>query len=177
MSELTVQDSPTDQEILQAFLSNPKQGLKGVSKMTGASVSLVSKVLKTFGVVSDRRALSNQDGADVGGSLDNLTDAGWAFISGVFFAQKRGVYISGSTVRISMTISDPLRVSALGKLIGVGEVNTLSVNSGDGYQFIYRMARKDQVRRFLTEMQARLPIRHPYVEQGLAVLNESKKDV
>lgn len=159
----------TDEAILAEFAGSPGAGLRGVCVKTGLTLTAVSRALKRLGVVTDRRARSFQP-RPTSRSLDTLTEAEWGFVSGVFFAQKRGVYIDGDTVRVVMTISDKERMVALDALLGVGELNTVVSNGGRNVQYVYRMGRRDHVRRFLAEMRARMP-RHEWVEAGLACLD------
>lgn len=162
----------TDHEILTAYLTNPGAGIKGASVATKTRLALVSKVLKKAGLVSDPRALSGREYEDgERKKLDRLTDLDWAYIAGVFAAQKRGVYVTNGSVRIYMTIADEDRLHEVARILGVGEVNTFHTNAGKNRQFVYRMAREHQVKRFLEEMKKRLPVRHEWVEMGLGVLD------
>lgn len=160
----------TDEDILKAYESNPGGGLKGVSVATRTPLALVSRALKRMGVVSDPRALSGNEKGSSLAPLDRLTESQWAYVTGVFAAQKRGVYITNSSVRIYVTISDFARLDALSKLLAVGELNAFYTNGGKNVQYVYRVAKKEHVERLLSEMQARLPVAHPWVEKGLAVL-------
>lgn len=166
----------SDEEILAAYMSRPEKGLKGAAVTTKLPLSYVSQALKRLGVVSDRRALSGQDGADAGASLDTVHDRQWDLIAGVFMAQKRGVYINKGFVRVYMTISDRERLDVVAQMLGVGELNAFYTNQGKNTQYVYRMAKKEHVKRFLEEMKARLPFKHQWVEAGLEVLNGKAQD-
>lgn len=177
MQALPDRPTPTDEEILATYQSDLKSGIRGASVKLRLPLTYVSRALKRMNVVSDPRAGSGQDGEDVGRDLAQVSDAEWYFIAGVFAAQKKGVYLTkAGSVRIYMTISDLGRMEMLRDMLRVGELNAFPTNGGKNIQYVYRMAREQQVRTFLTEVRRRLPRPHAALEEALAALNGTRED-
>jgi len=164
----------SDEDILAAYLRNPKGGVKAAAVATRTPWPLAGRALNRMGVVSDPRSMSGRERVDEDALnwLNSVTNEQWHFLAGVFFGQKTGISISGKTVRLNMTISDRERLAEVAKILGVGEVNMAATNGGKNIQFTYRTAQRSTVRRMLEEFKARTPGRHPGIEKGLAALDE-----
>lgn len=157
------------EEVLAVYEQYPEAGVHLLSVLCRLRRGEVSRILKSFGIVSTRDASSKQESGF--GTVATLAPEQWAYVSGFLAAQKKGVHVAAAGgVRIYITAADPRLLEALAGLLGVGEVNSFKTNKGRNVQWVYRVGRASHVKEILTKVLEHSPGGNEFVEAGLTAL-------